>query len=113
MPPLFVVTAFHLRLEEASEFPLDGPPDAIALAVPALDDVFAVREYVGVDPDTLINDKPRHCLGRIVLLRLCPLDVPPKALTAPVGVFGESSSAYRQTGRVLLPIQLFLTYHIR
>lgn len=94
MSPFFVVTTFHLWLQESTELSLDGPSDAISFIIPALYDVFTVWQNVSIDPDSLINDRPCYFFRNSVFLGLRPLHDAPESFTASVCMFTECTRTH-------------------
>ena len=84
MFPLFIVAALHLRLKEPSELSLNGPSDPVPFLYSALNYVFAVWEYVCIDPGALLDNQESDLLSHLVLLGLSALDYAPESLAAPV-----------------------------
>lgn len=101
--------AFHLWFQESPELALDSPPDPIALLVPTLYNVLAVRKYVRIGPCAFIDDQFRDCLRLLILLGLCALDGAPESLRTAMSVLAKGTRAYRQTRGMLHSLQLFFT----
>ena len=53
VPPPFVMSILHLRLKEASKDSFARPAHAISLLYSTLNNDFAVRDDVNVDPDAV------------------------------------------------------------
>lgn len=115
MLPLLIVAALHLRLNQAPELALYGPPTAIALGLSDLKDDLDTLAVEGVDvnPDALI-EKPVEDLERLLvpLLLSEPVLLTPEALAAPMRVLLHCSCTHSENRWVMrVPSLLFFGHH--
>lgn len=108
MFPLFVMSALHLRLEKPAELAFDRPTNPISLLIPTLNNVLAVRQYVSVNPNRLVDNQLCKCFSLLVLLSLSALYYTPESLTASMRMLAKSAGADSQTRRVFQTFELVI-----
>jgi hypothetical protein len=106
--PLFLVSVFHLGLDEASKRAVRGPPGAVTLRDSDLYHRIFSRQVVHINPNSFVQYFLANFARCFVSLDFRAMNGAPEQLAAPWLMLGQGPGTHGDLGRIFTGLTLLV-----